>query len=376
MIGSATSKRTKRTKPITGAPSSEISPAAEIIANNVDLLTEILLRLRAKSLILFKSVSKHWFSLISNSQFSITLSRRNPNPSISSWFFSSMPPEHSTRPTITHSCNGLLLIRYPPTMHFLVFNPTIQKYRLIIPYPSIYSSGSNLVRLHAYLDFDPSKSPHYKVVLLIIYGCPTSFNVGIDIYSSGSMSWKQIHAHGNELIHAAFSGGVFYWFGDENMLVGFDVDSAKMIEMPNAPKIQRADRISIQYFGGCGGRLILILDPMVIKILEMDKNDGSWKIDCEVDLHLMSALLHQPKPYWNYDSSVLSVVKKEEGKGYELIVAFPREVFCGNVITYNLSYIMEFKVWTVVCEVVPGESICDTPPNTIVHPYIESLSPV
>lgn len=66
--------------------------------------------------------SLNGFSLISNSQFSITHSRRNPNPSISGWFFSSMPREHSTRPTIIHSCNGLLLIRYPPTMHLLVFN--------------------------------------------------------------------------------------------------------------------------------------------------------------------------------------------------------------------------------------------------------------
>ncbi|KAG5563818.1 hypothetical protein RHGRI_000123 [Rhododendron griersonianum] len=230
--------------------------------------------------------------------------------------------------------------------------------------------------LRAYLDFDPSKSPHYKVVLLSCYYYYDNFNVGIYIYCSGSTSWKQIRApgKGHELKHAAFFGGVFYWFSDENMLVGFDADSEKMIEMPKAPKIQRADKI--QYFGGCGGRLILILNHTVIKILEMDKNDGSWKIDCEVDLRLMSAFLHQTTPYWNYYSSVLSLVKKEEGKGYELIVAFPREVFPGKVITYNLWYIMEFKVWSVVCEVVPGESICDIPPNTIVHPYIESLSPV
>ncbi|KAL9409366.1 hypothetical protein AB3S75_047707 [Citrus x aurantiifolia] len=47
---------------------------AEVIGNLDDLLTEILLRLPIKSLLKFKSVSKHWLSLISNPVFCHRLS--------------------------------------------------------------------------------------------------------------------------------------------------------------------------------------------------------------------------------------------------------------------------------------------------------------
>ncbi|KAF7152485.1 hypothetical protein RHSIM_Rhsim01G0014000 [Rhododendron simsii] len=368
MIGSTSSKRTK---PITGAPSLEILPAVEVIANNVDLLTEILLRLPAKSLIRFKSVSKHWFSLISNSQFSITHTRRNPNPSIS--YFSCMPHEQPIPSRIAHTCNGLLLIEYARSNHYMVCNPTTQKYALI-PDLTVYPYGCNPLRIiSAYLDFDPSKSRHYKVVLRgHSYGYP-GYNVGIDVYCSGSTSWKQIRAPGSELINAAFSGGAFYWFSDENMLVGFDVDSEKMIKIPNAPMIQGAGMS--RCLEGCGGRLILIL-AYHLKILEMDKNDGSWMIGCEINLHIMSANL-QTTPYWGNGFSVLSLVKKEEGKGYVLVLAFPGSVSPGKVIPFNLWYNTQFKQWTsVLYEVVPGESILDIPRYATAHARIESLSPI
>lgn len=146
-----------------------------------------------------------------------------------------------------------------------------------------------------------------------------------------------------------------------------------MIEIPNAPKIQGADRI--RYLVGCGGRLILILG-YDFKILEMDKNDGSWMIGCEIDLHIMSANL-QTTHYWGNNFSVLSLVKKQEGKGYALVLAFPGGVFPGKVISFNLWYNTQFKLWTsALYEVVPGESICDIPPYATAHARIESLSPI
>ncbi|KAK9266693.1 hypothetical protein L1049_012612 [Liquidambar formosana] len=50
----------------------------DVIAANDDLLTEILLRLPIQSLFQFKSVSKHWLSLISDPHFSRR--RRNLKP--------------------------------------------------------------------------------------------------------------------------------------------------------------------------------------------------------------------------------------------------------------------------------------------------------
>ncbi|KAF7152842.1 hypothetical protein RHSIM_Rhsim01G0014100 [Rhododendron simsii] len=366
----------RSTEQITGAPSSESSPAEEVIANNVDILTEILLRVRAKSLIRFKSVSKHWFSLISSSQFSTTHSRRNPKPSISGWFFSwkSIPlyhPIYNPIPqTITHSCNGLLLYEFayltPPV--YMVCNPTTGKYALI-PKPIEFSSGPKLLRLwgSSYLAFDPSKSPRYKVAFVGFY--PGILNIHIYIYCSESASWKQILAPGTRRGHTAICGGVIHWLNDDNIVVGFDVYSEKMIKMPNAPKM--LCDFYIRYFGGCGGRLILILDrnpdEVEFKILEMDKDYGSWTMECEFHLRDVMSALQPIAPYSGKKFSILSVVEEEEEKGYSLILALP-----GKVVSYNL----QLKTWNVLRDAAPGESICDLHPYATAHPYIESLSPV
>ncbi|THG15539.1 hypothetical protein TEA_024733 [Camellia sinensis var. sinensis] len=136
---------TKRRNLIVGSTSSDHSPASELIAGNVGLLSEILFRLPPKSLIRFKSVSKDWWS--------------------------------NTNTTILHSCNGLLLC-LNGTTRFIVCNPTTKKHK-ILPYPVgissscfvkqfsviLTESGPIHNNFDAYLAFDPSKSPHYKVVL-------------------------------------------------------------------------------------------------------------------------------------------------------------------------------------------------------------------
>ncbi|GAA0159316.1 hypothetical protein LIER_16123 [Lithospermum erythrorhizon] len=51
--------------------------SAEIVASIDDLLIHILLLLPTRSLVLFKSVLRHWVALITNSKFSLL---RNPYP--------------------------------------------------------------------------------------------------------------------------------------------------------------------------------------------------------------------------------------------------------------------------------------------------------
>lgn len=104
----------------------------------------------------------------------------------------------------------------------MVSNPTIGKYALV-PKPIEFSSGPNkLLRLgSSYLAFDPSKSPHYKIVFVGSY--PGRLHIHIDIYCSESASWKQILAPGTWLGHTAICGGVIHWLSDDNIVVGFDV---------------------------------------------------------------------------------------------------------------------------------------------------------
>ncbi|XP_022958240.1 F-box protein At5g07610-like [Cucurbita moschata] len=134
------------------------SSAAESLANNDDLLVEILVRLPIPSLLRFKSVSKRWFSLISDPDFShrritfypptpsgIFLSRPytfsvspgfdfvvlRPNPPQVP-FESLEPSVPKRRIEILQSCNGLLLRcsngRSYRKNTYYVYNPTTKQY--------------------------------------------------------------------------------------------------------------------------------------------------------------------------------------------------------------------------------------------------------
>ncbi|CAL5328399.1 unnamed protein product [Camellia sinensis] len=142
---------------VIGYNSSERTPATELIGSNVDILTEILTRVPAKFVIRFK---------------------------------------------IDDSCKGLLLCLNGPTC-FIVCNLTTQKYT-VLPYHSGTKASS--LPFHnkfgvflssmfgGYLAFDPSKSPHYKVVLLsYIRNSDGCFDL-IDIYSLESTSWTHMRA--------------------------------------------------------------------------------------------------------------------------------------------------------------------------------------
>ena len=141
----------RRRKVIIGSTSAEHSFAAEVIAGNAELLTEILIRMPAKSLIRFKCVSKDWFSLISNSPFSCNHSNRYPSALFSGLFINpvtsfddekvksvALHSQHQSLPTLSlldgveygsgtfrieDSCKGLLLCLNGP-MCFIDCNPT------------------------------------------------------------------------------------------------------------------------------------------------------------------------------------------------------------------------------------------------------------
>lgn len=181
---------------------SEISPAGELIASNVDLLSEILLYLPAKYIIRFKIVSKHWQSLLSDSHFAANHASRKPRPSISDLYFYSKTTLHSvslhgrrrnlpslpsfpdglgdpsrTTVLLIRSCNGLLLLSCYDRLtdyyssygrKIIICNLTTNQYTILpCSHPFALTPISSL---NAHLAFDPSRSPHYKV--LFISFCP------------------------------------------------------------------------------------------------------------------------------------------------------------------------------------------------------------
>ncbi|XP_058221872.1 F-box protein At5g07610-like [Rhododendron vialii] len=382
----------KRRKAILNILPSEISPTAESIANNVDLLTEILLRVPAGSIMRFKCVSKHWLFLLSDSQFATNHSIRNPRPSISGLYFyiketlksvslhgrRNLPPlpffdglGEPSKIRVTHSCNGLLLCYnshfdgYRHRRQYVVCNLTTKKYTILPKY-----EGS-VHGLDACLAFDPSKSPHhYKVVLVRDNRCQ------MDVYSSQSLSWKIVPVRQTSCGRGVFWNGAIHWLTDDNLLLKFDVDVEEMTAMPNpqSPKILPLDKK--RYFGQCGDGLILIQcrsrHPSGFRILELEKDYSGWSVKCRVNLRpLISEFPEMTRRIYSNKFKVLCVVKGENERDFALVLAIP-----GRIVSYYVKH----KTWDVLRDLAPGESIeyglnGYFAVDDYVYPFIENLFP-
>ncbi|KAF7145836.1 hypothetical protein RHSIM_Rhsim04G0064600 [Rhododendron simsii] len=360
------------------------SPAAEIIASNVDLLTEILLRVPAKPLIKFQCVSKHWLSLISDSNFAINHTRRNPTPPVSGiylhsvWrrteplndqvlpvsvaghrrtslptlsFLDGVLPRSQTSASI--SSNGLMLF-CDRDGSSIVCNLTTQKF-IQLPKPSgILPGGYSDYR--PYLIFDPTKSPYYKVVL--VSSCDRVNALQLAIYTSECASWKNLRLSPSigytHLRSAILNGAIIWmtcehWMGNcsrhEHVYSRLDVDSEELTvtRVPTDPNLSKNVK-NILYFGECGGRLLLIQRPSrdatVFSIHEMDRDDFHWIVKDQVDL--MSLVLPDKSSCLIY---VISIVKGK--KENDLAVVFYNR---GKVISCNL----ECRTMKVISELCPA----------------------
>ncbi|XP_058189413.1 F-box protein At5g07610-like [Rhododendron vialii] len=357
----------EETKPIADGTPPQTSPAADLIANNFDVLTQILLRLPAKSLIRFKSVSKHWFSLLSDSQFASAHSRLNPKPLISSFYFyynerlesvslngsPTLPSlsflRHLTGDyTILQSCNGLLSIKNVQLVddcveaQYIVCNPITQKFHLLA------RPGGDCDE-SCCLAFDPSKSPHYKVVFLVWRLGVSFVSLEMDIYSSETACWKNISSMDKfrKILNGAFWNGAIYWLCDQYNLLRFDVETEKVMMIPYMPSSSSGRILSpynTRYFGECGwsGRLLLIQSQSHfgarLKIWEMDKDYCRWNVKFHVDLKTLIAEFPEMGSKTRCKFTLMGVVEGEKEDDFVLILAIPGRRFVIITVVMVESY--------------------------------------
>lgn len=377
---------------------------AEKIANNDDLLDQILDRLPIKSLIRLQSVSKHWLSLVST-----VYSRRNTRPNSASGLimfcnsytfidfidfnlrntthfkFSGGPGPLKSLPflesnakegiDLLHACNGLLLFR-TLDRNFYVANPTTKQCMKLPRPPSLARNNGCFIFNLAY---DHCKSKHYFKVV-----CVTKSGYGshkIDIYSSQTGRWKH-SGFFNEYMHLNLDdydgcslGGVF-WNGAIHWirvgrLVYFNVEEG-VLNIKGLPLPRDVDNMSKPrinwYFEESRDHLLFIATFLLngfhdvnpeFDIYELERDYSKWTFKFHVDLR----------------ESVLPFVPKYNGIFHIIFVAPSKKDEESYMVlqTSGILVVYYYKTQTLT-QIVSHPSRMINLPFQYFYPYIESVA--
>ncbi|RVW80973.1 F-box protein [Vitis vinifera] len=377
--------------------SSSQESSAHIVASNDDLLSELLLRLPIKSLLKFKSVSKHWLSLITDPHFSRrkTLSLTLSPPSSCTalpghqplFSFVPLDPLQTSAPftsltfvdhprgiEILQSCNGLFCcssVDYNDSERkYYIYNPTTKQFTTLPPL-----CGRSVRRvLGVNLAFDPSKSHTYRVVC--VQRCKSSYDhCQIQIYSSETGPWRVSGVPFAAPISVDFPSGVYWngaihWISPREASLYFDLNEELVREMPMPPVPDDSNERGIRYFGESCGHLHLVeiyeSSTTQFNVYEMERDHSGWFVKFRVDLNGVALAFpgiiegyHEEYDYM-YSFSVLCVVRREKEEDSFLALHIP-----GKVIGYNFSS-KSYQTSDTDCPLAFGWSYA--------FQYIESLS--
>nr|XP_048324141.1 F-box protein At5g07610-like [Ziziphus jujuba var. spinosa] len=244
-----------------------------MVANNDDLLTEILVRLPINSVLAFKSLSKHWLSLISNPHF-CRRSTALSNPSCGLFL---LRPSISTNPN--PSCNGLLLCSTSggpeARKKYYVYNPTTKHYTILPQLPKVVCVKSRNSE-QTQLEFE-------------IY----SSEMGAWPLSTSKSFLSPISTYNIDFNGGVFWNGAIHWISTREAAgaLYFNLEEERFSEMPLPPLPEDWkdwNESQFGYFGESGDHLHVIgmYNPpsKCFNVYEMKRDYSGWFAKFRVDL--------------------------------------------------------------------------------------------
>ncbi|CAL5366786.1 unnamed protein product [Camellia sinensis] len=371
------------------------------VAVNDGILIQILIKLPVKSLLRFKSVSKLWLSLIINPHFARC---RNPNSSFVSGLFlySSMrrrnrelnfiPLQNNENPSdddddaylaplttipslsgkeILSSCHGLLCCSSHSNLEgdyqflYHILNPTTKQFKSL-PQPRDGHKGMNLV-------FDPSRSPHYKVVCVCLVDCDdlvlsvesdqNKLYYQIEIYSSETGSWRACGEPFTANRNSEFRSGVYWngainWFNSLGDSLYFNMEGERVRTIP-MPLIPHGDwkRRPFRYYGESNDHLhfVEIYGPRTqFDVYEIERDYSGCFVKYHVDLGSVRVAFPQMMQRISRDTmyylfAILSIVReKKDDEDSFMVLHIP-----GKILRYSLGD----ESFEKICDV--GAEHCD-----------------
>ncbi|KAL6191847.1 hypothetical protein ACLB2K_038236 [Fragaria x ananassa] len=336
-----------------------------------DLLTDILLRLPIKSLLRFKCVSKQWLSLISSPQFHrrrrllassgillcqttdliyhTSLAGTNSDLPFTSLSFIGDPAGVN----ILQSSNGVLLCcssfhtaRMGLGRSYYICNPSTQQFSIL---PKADFENVSKTISGAYLVFDSSKSPHYRVVSVRRCSSPSSSSSSssnsyhIVTYSSETRAWRLSGSPFTAPVMVFDDGvlwnGSIHWLSPTGASLFFHIDQERLGTMPAPPSAEKWSNRRLRYFAESGGHLHLIEvygSATRFHVYELERDYSSWLPTYQVDISaivdafpvMVRSFPDTSDPIF-YAFSLLLV--KEDEKDSLLVLHVP-----GEFLLYNL----------------------------------------
>ncbi|KAL3533233.1 hypothetical protein ACH5RR_006754 [Cinchona calisaya] len=349
------------------APSS-----AAFIANNEDLLTQILLNLPPKSLLRFQGVSKQWLSIISSPAFRRFHWRRYPttstlalilftksNPDLS--FLAFREEDVNSMTTITsklsyfldgeilalHSCKGLLCIKFYSfygAIEFIVYNPTTCQYRVIPQHkPAKERYGFPIMNIA----FNPLKSDHYKIVCVWEDLSENQFH--FLVYSSKTRAWRdnsetvEMHGHPFYFERGVLWNGDLHWISEWWGTLCFDLDNECLRpEMPYLPTPTVHQKV-VYFFGESGDNLYYIglneVRTMLFNVFALERDYSQWIVKYIVDLAPLTTMypemvaeMYDSSDVWRCPLDMPCFLVDEKEKKAMLVISG-----WGRVISYDID---------------------------------------
>ena len=375
----------------------------EIVLNDEDLLTLILCRLPYRKIKCFKCVSKKWLYLMTSPQFSRLLCnllpplrtcgifiqgpidlRRQPcpnevyfvpfdDPNTPSPFKTTAfahDPFDPERIRILASCNGLLLCStciiasltaYREQITTYVYNPSTNKLDVIPRH--LPSKGVN----YRNLTFDPSNSPHYKVIVYVTTSRSDSFSIGdFHVYSSQIGTWTlSVQSFccpkGMYLDRGVYWHGCIYYLSEFDFTgstvfdgLYFNVDEGRLGTFPGPP-IDANLPLTGSYFGESEDHLHFVgVFPSAtsLGVYELKSDCSEWFIKYLVDLAPISKAFPEMTKHkacyfrgFTFAFDVLALIRRENFQEDSfLVLEIPGKVIRYNLVDASLKEIWDFAV--------------------------------
>lgn len=353
-----------------------------------ELITDILLRLPAKSIGQFRCVSKPWCSLLSNPQlirshltrqssshthdpeklilvsssdhslFTLILSSNSGSDAVSKKISFSQCQENWDK--VVGSCHGLVLVVTDENSKFLINPTTLELVK--VPHFSLALDPLASFSMHGF-GYDGS-GDDYKIVTLSYYDTdnehePDCADTFVDVFSLKMRTWRRIESSPYdhavpELASGVFLNGAVHWLacdtntkGYPSVIAAFNLEGEEFEEVPPPDSLDKDKFVfnKLVVLGGCLGMVVDRyngqVDVWVMKDYGVQESWTKFTVNAPEDADVFKPICQtgEKEVVLQKDDEKLVVYNLTEETSRDMVVAGIPDMFEDGVVTFSESLV-------------------------------------